>query len=151
MFCPSCGVAVDPTQRFCNACGTALLAPPMSPGASFPPPAERRDDGARPAGTIAVPPGEIPPIDSPEFDEMFDTKRFVVVEQSTPTQEQGVTTEITDAVPRITTESVIVYATTDVPSTPLRAAVLVLALATATVTVLAAVMTVVRYRVTGDV
>lgn len=95
MFCPSCGVAVEPSQRFCNHCGAALQGPTVSPGASFPPPDTAQQRTARvdaasavttepvantpPARTepiIAVPPGEIPPVGSREFDEMFGVTGF---------------------------------------------------------------------------
>lgn len=164
MFCPSCGVATQPDQRFCNACGAALSTAPVSPGASFPPPTEpvRSPVIAVPPGQIPTPgTAQIPAVGTPEFDEMFDTKRFAVVEQTTPTQEQigaafptGWAADgpeaTTDAVPRITAEAVYVTEE-DVLPTVVRAGVLVLALATAAVAVLAALLTMVAYRVSGDV
>lgn len=120
----------------------------------FPPPTDE--------APIAVPPGEIPPLGSAEFDEMFDTKRFQVVEQTTPTQEQiGVAWEsgaadfadTTDAVPRITEEATFVVAAPSVStsSAPLRATLLLLAIAAAAVAVSSAFLTTIRYRVSGDV
>lgn len=141
MFCPSCGVAVEPQQRFCNACGTALTAAAVSPGAMFPPPTT----------------------DTP-IEDLFDTRQFQVVEQTAPTQEQiGVaweagaadfadTTDTTDAIPRITEEATFV-AVAPPPSAgvPLRATVLLLAIAAAAVAVSSAFLTTFRYRVSGDV
>jgi hypothetical protein len=131
----------------------------------FPPPTTdvpTTTPAAMPTGeaAIAVPAGEIPPVDSPEFDEMFDTRRFQVVEQTTPTQEQlGVAWEAgaadfadtTDAVPRITTEAPFVAAAPPPRGVPLRATMLLLAIATAAVAVTSAFLTNFRYRVSGDV
>ncbi|MFZ4718474.1 MAG: zinc ribbon domain-containing protein [Ilumatobacteraceae bacterium] len=172
MFCPSCGVAVQPDQRFCNACGSALTTVPVSPGPSFPPPTEPAPTNAVAEQIIAVPPGQIPPpapatataqypaVGTPEFDEVFGTARFGVVEQTTHTQEQLAKSAwaaddseaTTDAVPRITAEAVYLpVAGNDVLGTPVRVATMVLALATATVAVLSVLLTVVAYRVSGDV
>ena len=162
MFCPSCGVATEPQQRFCNACGTALSTAPLSPGALFPPPtSEQPTTDATVESPIAVPAGEIPPVGSPEFDELFDTKRFQVVEQTTPTQEQigvawvagaGDFADTTDAIPRITEEATFVVAAAASPAgVPLRSTTLLLAIAAASVAVSSAFLTVFRYRVSGDV
>lgn len=164
MFCPSCGVATEPQQRFCNACGTALSTAPVSPGASFPPPSN--EPPTTPDAVIAVPPGQIPPIDSPAFDAMFETDKFRVVEQTTPTQEQiGTAWEAgaagwtdpaiddTDAIPRITQQAdfMVVPPPAERPPAPLRSVMLVMAVAAAAVGVSSAFLTVLRYRVTGDV
>ena len=118
-------------------------------------------------GVIAVPPGQIPPIDSPAFDEMFETEKFRVVEQTTPTQEQiGTAWEAgaagwddpapaddTDAIPRITQQAdfMVVPPPAQRPPAPLRSTLLVMAVAAAAVGVSSAFLTVLRYRVTGDV
>jgi hypothetical protein len=161
MFCPSCGVATEPQQRFCNACGTVLITAPVSPGAMFPPPTTEVPATAEPS--IAIPPGEIPPLGSAEFDEMFDTKRFQVIEQTTPTQEQigvaweagaGDFADTTDAVPRITEEANFVVAAAPLATSsavPLRATMLLFAIAAAAVGVSSAFLTTFRYRVSGDV
>jgi hypothetical protein len=159
MFCPSCGVATEPQQRFCNACGSALTTAPVSPGALFPPPASEPPVAS--AGAIAVPPGQIPPVGSPAFDEMFETEKFRVVEQTTPTRQQVATAweagatvddDVTDAVPRTQEAAFMVVPPPAArPLAPLRPAVLVLAVAAAAVGVSAAFLTVLRYRVTGDV
>jgi hypothetical protein len=177
MFCPSCGVATEPQQRFCNACGTALTTAAVSPGAMFPPPTteqpaapaasvdSRADTPTAAEPIIAVPAGEIPPIDSPAFDEMFETQKFRVVQQTTPTQEQISTTweaggtewtggvDSTDPVPRITEEATFAVAAPPAERgpAPLRSTMLVMAVAAAAVGVSSAFLTVLRYRVSGDV
>lgn len=165
MFCPSCGVATEPQQRFCNACGSALVTAPRSPGAMFSSPTTEQPATAPAAAgvveaPIAVPAGEIPPVGSREVDEMFDTRRFQVVEQTTPTQQQiGVAWEAgaadfadtTDAIPRVTEQVGFTAAVPPPAAVPLRAVTLLLAIAAAAVTVSSAFLTTLRYRVSGDV
>lgn len=142
MFCPSCGVTTQEGQRFCNVCGVAIAAPPPTPGTPFPPPALPQPDAA----TIAVPVGQIPAIDSPEFDEFFHTADFSVVEQTTPTREQ--LAGVNDTLPQLTEQYQRVVAS---PPAPLRWVLLVLAVATAAVTATAAFLTNVSFRVSGDI
>ncbi len=153
MFCPSCGVATQLGQRFCNGCGAVVDA--VAPqGGQLPPPSLPRPD----ADTIAIPAGLIPPVGSAEFDEMFRTADFAVVEQTTPTMEQvgaawdagatGDWNDPTDTVPQLTEQYT---GLVQEPAAPFRLAMLVLAVITAAATVTAAVLTVVRYRVTGDI
>jgi hypothetical protein len=153
MFCPSCGVATQLGQRFCNGCGAAVdVAAPQ--GGQLPPPSLPQPD----ADTIAIPAGLIPPVGSAEFDEMFRTADFAVVEQTTPTMEQvgaawdagatGDWNDPTDTVPQLTEQYT---ALVDAPPAPFRLAMLVLAVITAAATVTAAALTVARYRVTGDI
>ena len=69
MFCPSCGVATQSGQRFCNACGAALAAEaPVSRSPLPPPPVPRPD-----ADTIAVPAGQIPPAAASPRTDVFAT------------------------------------------------------------------------------
>ena len=155
MFCPSCGVATQPGQRFCNTCGAALTldADALTPAPVPPPPAPPAPPPAPPS-QVAIPTGEIPPVGSPEFDAMFDTAKFRVVPQTTDTGEQlGVAWgDATDPVPVIvggdTAEAPVTLA---VRPAPLRAVVLMMSIATAAVAVTGALLTMVRYRVTGDV
>lgn len=170
MFCPSCGVATQPGQRFCNACGAALTFEPAAAARDLPPPTIEQPVTTVVADSpvtapIAIPAGEIPPVDSPEFDALFDTARFRVVPQTTDTAEQiGAAWEAgaagtavhwadaTDPVPRITggdtAEAPVVGA---VRPAPLRALVLMMAIATSAVAVTGGLLTMVRYRVSGDV
>lgn len=161
MFCPSCGVATQPGQRFCNSCGAALtLDAGAAPVAAEPRTVEQPATEVvppvppPPPAQVAIPTGEIPPVGSPEFDELFDTARFRVVPQTTDTGEQlGATWgEATDPVPVITggdtAEAPIIVA---MRPAPVRAVMLMMSIATAAVAVTGALLTVVRYRVTGDV
>ena len=162
MFCPSCGVATQPGQRFCNSCGAALtfeadvpaapVTAPIEPTAAIEP--VTTELAPPTAAQVAIPTGEIPPVGSPEFDAMFDTARFRVVPQTTVTGEQlGVAWgDATDPVPVVvggdTAEAPVVVA---VRPAPVRALMLMMSIATAAVAVIGALLTVVRYRVTGDV
>lgn len=167
MFCPSCGVAVEPSQRFCNHCGAALQGPAVSPGASFPPPDTEQQrttqvDAAEavptepvastpPARTeqiIAVPPGEIPPVGSREFDEMFGVTGTapmptVVVAPATPAMPAPLDLSSLDGLGDLRTRRSL--------GSRYRATLMSLSIATAAVAVLAALPTVIHYRVTGDV
>jgi hypothetical protein len=168
MFCPSCGVATQPGQRFCNTCGAALTLGPSSAAPDLPPPTiEQPATTAVPpvapvaaAAAISIPSGEIPPVDSPEFDALFDTARFRVVPQTTDTAEQISTAweagavpwaDATDPVPRVGGDTAEAPMLPVAGPAPLRAVMLMVAIATAAVAVTGALLTMVRYRVTGDV
>jgi hypothetical protein len=168
MFCPSCGVATQPGQRFCNTCGAALTLGPSSTAPDLPPPTvEQPATAAVPpvapvaaAAAISIPTGEIPPVDSPEFDALFDTARFRVVPQTTDTAEQISTAweagavpwaDATDPVPRVGGDTAEAPMVPVAGPAPLRAVMLMVAIATAAVAVTGALLTMVRYRVTGDV
>ncbi len=40
MYCSQCGKQVDPTSRFCPACGAAVFAPPPPPYTAYPAPGQ---------------------------------------------------------------------------------------------------------------
>jgi hypothetical protein len=154
MFCPSCGVATQSGQRFCNACGAALTVETPAGRSTLPPPPVPRPD----ADTIAVPAGQIPPSAGAPLDDAPPTADFAVVEQTTSMGDQygvaweaGATdewTDPTDTVPQLTEQHRFVVLA---PPAPLRSVLLVLAIATAAITVTAAFLTVVQYQVTGDI
>ncbi|HSO39981.1 MAG TPA: zinc ribbon domain-containing protein, partial [Labilithrix sp.] len=64
--CPQCGAIPQPSDKFCNICGTPTAPPGMGggfgapgPQGGFPPPAQG-GFGAPPAGAYGAPPGQPP-------------------------------------------------------------------------------------------
>ena len=59
--CPQCGAIPQPSDKFCNICGTPVVAPGFGAPAQggFPPPAQG-GFGAPPAGAYGAPPGQAP-------------------------------------------------------------------------------------------
>ena len=59
--CPQCGAIPQPSDKFCNICGTPVVAPGYGAPAQggFPPPAQG-GFGAPPAGAYGAPPGQPP-------------------------------------------------------------------------------------------
>jgi hypothetical protein len=144
MFCPSCGVAAQPGQKFCTSCGGSLTGVPLSdlPTAALPVVAAALPPPTLVPPTVA-PVASVVALDPTVFDyELFDT-----------TGSLGVVPAPTDVLPTQADGPV----TADIPSfveesqpfglTPL----LILAVLTGAVAVLAGVLDQVSYRVTGDI
>ena len=144
MVCPSCGVSTQAGQRFCVKCGIALAtAEPLPLPLPLPSPFPAPD----------------PATDPEAFDRVFETERFRIVEQTTPTVEQlGITwgQTTTDQVPVVT------YAddafdsfdgVSSVGEVPLRVrtATVVLSAMVATLALAVPFVRFVRYSISGDV
>ena len=86
MFCPSCGTAVQPGQKFCTECGGTLAG--LAAGSTFAPSA--MDESTTPPFGTALPPPSVTPTAAPvapaaPADPFEATAALTVVEQTSPT------------------------------------------------------------------
>ena len=54
--CPQCGAIPQPSDKFCNICGTPVVAPGYGAPGGFPPPAQQGGFGQPPPGAYGAPP-----------------------------------------------------------------------------------------------
>ena len=54
--CPQCGAIPQPSDKYCNICGTPVVAPGYGAPGGFPPPAQQGGFGQPPPGAYGAPP-----------------------------------------------------------------------------------------------